>query len=177
MKELLQKTKEKFQTHPEDKRWPCPFCLNKEKTRIQCNIHIKKDYPNLYRGNEQDILSQFDDTLRQNDSSIFEGNINSNNKSQFDLRQFLKSINETNYEQDRSTEYMTCRRYTDKPKKCKGLKGLKVHYSKAHKEFMSDFQSNELSNGSERKYPEEMSQGNQLLFKCRVEECEKSFNS
>lgn len=32
LKELLQKTKDKFETtHPEDKRWPCPFCLNKER--------------------------------------------------------------------------------------------------------------------------------------------------
>lgn len=48
MKELLQKTRTEYQTfHPKSKQWPCPFCIIKSNTLIQCRIHIFKDHAGL----------------------------------------------------------------------------------------------------------------------------------
>lgn len=45
LKELLQNTRDEYQKfNPNFKQWPCPFCIIKSKTLIQCRIHIFKDH-------------------------------------------------------------------------------------------------------------------------------------
>lgn len=101
MKNLLEKIKEKYNfLHPNDNRWPCPFCLCKEKTIIQCKIHIRNDHPNLMKIDERYLLSQFEQDLV--DNSI----VNEDNKDNItptDLNDFLKLIEDsiqTNQEND-----------------------------------------------------------------------------
>lgn len=61
LKDLLEKTKAKYVSlHPNDNRWPCPFCLSKEKTLIQCKIHIKRDHTNLMNTADRNLLSQYE---------------------------------------------------------------------------------------------------------------------
>lgn len=48
LKELLQETKSKC-SNENKKRWPYPFCLEKNKSLIQCTIHIKNDHPAIYK--------------------------------------------------------------------------------------------------------------------------------
>ncbi|KAJ6636200.1 hypothetical protein Bhyg_14788 [Pseudolycoriella hygida] len=100
MTDLLEKTKVKYNSiHPDDKRWPCPFCLSKEKTLFQCKVHKKKDHPNLMRINEREILSQYENSFENNSSQSKE----SENISTKDLKDFLELLNETNVEdQDNS---------------------------------------------------------------------------
>lgn len=98
---VLQKTKNEYNSiHPNDKRWPCPFCLNKERTLIQCKVHIRKDHPNLI--NEQEMSSEYEKFVEMNSIPSKE----SNSATPKDLRDFLNLLNETNSKnyQDRNPE-------------------------------------------------------------------------
>ena len=88
LNDLLQKTKIKYNLiHHNDKRWPCPFCLNKERTLFQCKVHIRKDHANLM--NEQFNHFALDDSASNNESD---------NTTPKDLTDFLHLINDTSSE-------------------------------------------------------------------------------
>lgn len=41
-------TKEQYnKLNPKDERWPCPFCIVKSNTKVQCNIHIATYHPTI----------------------------------------------------------------------------------------------------------------------------------
>lgn len=45
-------------SHPDDSRWPCPFCIFIGKTLLQCRIHVKKDHPDIFFSTKEEF-SQF----------------------------------------------------------------------------------------------------------------------
>lgn len=65
-------------------------------------------------------------------------------------------------------------------KQCKGLNGLKVHYSRAHKEYLLDFITRQPTDYSLPAHSNEgdqhQSQGKKA-FKCRFPECSRSFDT
>src|SRR5687768_4622151 len=85
---LLQETRKKYLTiHPQDKRWPCPFCFQKEKTTFRAIMHVKKDHPNLANLRNNELISSFSENISQaelNDTS---------SSSARDLSQFLRLVN------------------------------------------------------------------------------------
>lgn len=58
LKELLVKTRDKYRAiHQNDSRWPCPFCLHKAKTLVQCKIHINQEHKIITEKDINDTLS------------------------------------------------------------------------------------------------------------------------
>lgn len=53
IKDLIEKSKERFnELYPDDIRWPCPFCILKSNSKIQCYNHICRDHKNIARNNK-----------------------------------------------------------------------------------------------------------------------------
>lgn len=138
MKELLDKTRQKYRIHyPNDTSWPCPFCLHKAKTLMQCKIHISGDHEILTK---KDI--QY--TLQSQISSADESESN-NNFSQQDLVEFLKLIKSDNNDQLSMVGKAKCTR-------CgfiaKNSHGLKIHLYTCNKRSQST-QNEQQSSDSE----------------------------
>lgn len=159
MKQLLEKTKVKYNLiHPNENKWPCPFCLSKEKTFIQCKIHIKKEHPNLLKVNERDLLSQFENTLIDNEPQTPPPNDATSNATPNDLKKFLDLINESitnvkrkdenegtnnenlshtntfnlNYDEDEDEEVFYCPYNCKSKKSFQQLRGLNIHIGRMH---------------------------------------------
>lgn len=99
LKTLLAETKKKFnELHPDDKRWPCPFCLSKNRTLIQCRIHIMNEHANIYYMNEEEFSFLMDD------NTLFISNLV--NSSLLDnANQFEES--QTDFPTENTTETLT----------------------------------------------------------------------
>lgn len=75
LKTLIEDQKKKFhELHPNDKRWPCPFCYYKSRTQIKCRIHIMKEHTTIYNANEHEFSLLMDENtlyLSESDSISF----------------------------------------------------------------------------------------------------------
>lgn len=129
LKELLQKTREKYQTiSPNDSRWPCPFCLHKAKTLVQCKVHLSKDHKMLTKENIHEALSQ-----TQTNTNSIANNENNENFTPKDLQDFLNSIEQENDKQ--SEQFNTvCSRCGFK---AKNNRGLNIHTRSCNKKNLS----------------------------------------
>lgn len=59
LKILIENIKDQYKkSNPNDDRWPCPFCFVISKTKVQCNIHIAKDHPNMFKSNKKGFFSE-----------------------------------------------------------------------------------------------------------------------
>lgn len=172
---LIRKFRDEFLlANPNDTRWPCPFCFHKSATIVQCHIHVSKDHPNLYKVG----------TANHRNSLQSKAKISTESYSQQptdDLDEFLRLIKN---DRTRSTDTIVCKRCTNKVKECKGYNGLKVHYSRVHKEFMSDSMTQRTNastsstfSNAEVPVNENHGQEDKNLFCCRVTTCSKSFAS
>lgn len=148
LRNLLKKTKEKYQLlHPKDKRWPCPFCLNKEKTLIKCRIHIMKDHQ-IFTQNNPNIFSE---SVSQSQSKTEDENENkSQNSTTKDLRDFLNMINDEanknpdlNLEDSTNSTIILCSQCGFR---AKNNRGLKIHLHSCRKKNLSNnFQKDDSS--------------------------------
>lgn len=150
LKELLKKTKDKYNLfHPDDKRWPCPFCLEKPKSLFQCKFHIKKDHPSIARNNVEGFIFQEEENQSISCSQV------SRNITPPDLTDFLQLINDatpnaqvnnTNTSKTEvSSDFFSLNEYEDDdeevfycPYDCKTkkpfqqLRGLNIHIGRMH---------------------------------------------
>lgn len=133
---IIQATKDKFnQLHINDKRWPCPFCIIISKTKIRCRIHIKRDHPILYNRNEEEFsqLTQVETTPEENllDNLIdYSDNPNSAKDAQSsqcddNLKKCIHCPPNLAY------------------KLYRGVRGLKIHHFKMHKDKVFSFFDND----------------------------------
>lgn len=59
LKILIENIKDQYKkSNPNDDRWPFPFCFVISKTKVQCNIHIAKDHPNMFKSNKKGFFSE-----------------------------------------------------------------------------------------------------------------------
>ena len=102
---LLKKTREKYKTlFPDDARWPCPFCLHKAKTLVQCSIHVKQEHKILSRTDIREALSQSvsSSTCSEETQKNFTPN---------DLTEFLKLIESHSQVCQEQSEKPSCRNW------------------------------------------------------------------
>lgn len=143
LKTLIKEAKCKFNDmNVNDNRWPCPFCFSKSKTEIQCRIHIKNEHPSIYNLNEAQLFQ-----LTQVDSQTHSEEIHneSNENGPNDLNDLLKIISEEEVTPSKNKDQYTHREENLKncmhcppnlsQKTYKGIRGLKAHHSKKHKEI------------------------------------------
>ena len=107
------------------------------RTKIKCRIHIKRDHPNIYNANEAQF-SQLSQTFSENFNSETEN-------CPKDLNEFLKLVTD---DRNGSVEASTQDSQREENlKKCihcplelsdktyKGVRGLKIHHNKMHKDI------------------------------------------
>lgn len=71
LRTLIQKTKEKYKRmFPNDPQWPCPFCIVKLKTKVECNVHISKDHASIIKHDREHFFSQFCSDTIETDSNV-----------------------------------------------------------------------------------------------------------
>lgn len=122
LRDLIQLQRDRFkESMPNDKRWPCPFCLTKSKTNIQCIVHIKKDHPNIFSADNK-LLAEF------TPSNQSESNVTLNQSETNQLSDHSKSKS--------NVEWKKCTHCPENvPEKFyAGDRGLKIHYSKMHRD-------------------------------------------
>lgn len=117
------------ETKPNDKRWPCPFCLLKSKTNLQCIIHIKKEHPNIFCADKK-LLAEF--AYLDKIKTSTEGN---------------DCTNESNSQNQNLKKCAFCPPDLSH-KLFAGDKGLKIHYSRKHKDIDTTVDPSKDSNSS-----------------------------
>lgn len=132
---LLKKTREKYKTlHPNDPRWPCPFCLHKAKTLVQCKIHLNKDHKMLTMDNVRDALTESQPKSAEESSQNFTND---------DLKRFLELI-----ENDQNTTSQSSINQTSKCSRCgfqaKNSRGLNIHMNSCNKKNVSNCTNSEI---------------------------------
>lgn len=100
-------------SNPKDKRWPCPFCFNKSKTKIQCIIHIKKRHPSIFKADKK-LLAEF----AYVDKVESQSNEPKKNESKITFKNCMYCPEELSQKQYASE------------------KGLKIYYSRKHKDIL-----------------------------------------
>lgn len=148
VKDLLQRTKNQYiLIHPNDKRWPCPFCLYKGKTLFQCKLHIRTDHPNLGQDLTQyDALnptnSNINNLLSQNADFSTNNSINKKNQTSDDLSHNNDNMNKVPFDTNSmqfedmlngdDDDYFYCP-HCEERKGFLSIRNVNIHIGKKHK--------------------------------------------